>query len=135
MKTYEVKSNLVLIDLLAEDINKWAEGKGFQDTLKPFMEDQNVGPIMMETLRLLEKSQKVALMHSELSEMLEGLRKCPPSTLVFEGTYLTNEEEELADLVIRALNYAGQFKLRLGAAIGAKMAKNEGRPHMHGKNF
>lgn len=64
---------------------------------------------------------KIALMHSELSEMLEGVRKeqrsekCPDFTL---------EEEEMADLLIRAFDYCGWRRLRVTDAVRAKLAYN-----------
>lgn len=76
------------------------------------------------------KLSKIALMHSELGEMTEGVRKPHPDEHCPE---FTSEEIELADALIRAFDYAGAFNLRLGAAILAKMAYNESRPYMHGK--
>lgn len=76
------------------------------------------------------KLSKIALMHSELGEMTEGVRKphadehCPE---------FTSEEIELADAFIRGFDYAAAFNLRLGEAILAKMEYNASRPHMHGK--
>lgn len=76
------------------------------------------------------KLSKIALMHSELGEMTEGVRKphqdehCPE---------FTSEEVELADTLIRAFDYAEAFGLRLEEAILAKMEVNAGRPYKHGK--
>ena len=44
-------------------------------------------------------------------------------------------EEELADLIIRALDFAGYHQLRLGEAILAKMTFNLNRPFKHGKKY
>ena len=95
-------------------VHEWAKRKGFWD------EDRNPGEI-------------IALMHSELSEALEAMRKGNP----FDEHVpeFSNLEVELADLVIRVLDYSAGCKLRVGDAIAAKMAYNETRPHKHGKKF
>jgi hypothetical protein len=77
------------------------------------------------------KGEKIALMHSELSEMLEAVRKnIAHSEHIPE---FTGEEEELADLFIRGFDYAGRNNLRLAQAVVAKMVFNLSRPYMHGK--
>lgn len=76
------------------------------------------------------KLSRIALMHSELSECLEGIRKDLPDD------HLPNrsmEVCELADTVIRILDYAGAYQLPLMEVILEKMAYNGTREFMHGK--
>lgn len=102
---------------LSAFVHRWAQSKGFWD--------YKGVPIYCE------KATKIALMHSETSELLETIRK--PAMSSIEG--YSNEEEELADLVIRVLDYCGHYNLDLGGAILAKVKKNLARPHKHGKAF
>lgn len=76
--------------------------------------------------------EKIALMHSELSEALEADRKSLPSDKIdgFSGV-----EEELADVLIRILDFAGHHQLRLGEALTAKVLYNLTRPYKHGKAY
>ena len=76
--------------------------------------------------------EKIALMHSELSEALEADRKSLDAEHIpgFSGV-----EEELADVIIRVLDFAGHHQLRLGEALSAKIAYNLTRPFKHGKAY
>ena len=77
-----------------------------------------------------DKGLKIALMHSELSEALEAVRNGnPQSEKIPEFTLL---EEELADVVLRIMNFGGQLKLRIAEAIVAKDEYNSNRPYKHG---
>ena len=78
---------------------------------------------------------KIALMHSELSELLEGHRRGKANQLDEHCPNFTNEEIETADLIIRALDFAGWRGHRLGQALVAKMEYNKGRPYKHGKSY
>lgn len=69
-------------------------------------------------------AEKKALIHSEVSESLEGLRKNKMDEHCRE---FTSDEVELADTIIRICDYAGARRMRLGAALVAKMAYNEVR--------
>ena len=73
-------------------------------------------------------------MHGEVSELWEATRKGKlDAPCDKEGCELTCAEEELADLVIRAMDCAVVLGVDLGAAILKKSRYNEGRPFMHGK--
>ncbi len=75
---------------------------------------------------------KIALMHSELSEALEADRKSLNAEHI---PGFTGVEEELADVIIRVLDFAGHHQLRLGEALSAKIAYNLTRPFKHSKAY
>lgn len=78
------------------------------------------------------KGEMIALIHSELSECLEAVRKprmdehCPEHT---------SEAVEMADAIIRILDYCAGHGIDLGPAFEAKMEFNRGRPFKHNKAF
>lgn len=76
------------------------------------------------------KLSKLELITSELAEAAEAIRK---NELDSHITDMSGEVVELADAVIRILDYAGAFNLPLSEAIGRKLAYNKGRAYKHGK--
>jgi len=69
-------------------------------------------------------------MHSELSEALEALRHGNGPDDHIPQFFWT--EAELADVVIRIMDYGAARGLRVAEAIEAKMDYNAGREKMHG---
>lgn len=67
---------------------------------------------------------KLCLIHSEISEAMEGHRKNQMDTHLPHRAMI---EVELADAVIRIADLAGALGLDLGAAIAEKMAYNATR--------
>lgn len=69
--------------------------------------------------------EKIALIHSEASEMLDALRDGNEDAL----------GEECADLLIRLLDFTDARNIDLDYHVDRKMAKNIDRPRLHGREF
>lgn len=74
------------------------------------------------------------LIHAEVSEWVEALRKGNPRSDKL-GPRFSLGEEEAADAVIRIMHICAALKYNLAAAIIKKMAYNKTRPRKHGKKF
>ena len=70
------------------------------------------------------KGEMLCLIHSEVSEAMEGARK---GILDDHLTSRPMEEVELADAIIRICDYAGGFNLDVAGALEEKLAYNAQR--------
>lgn len=91
--------------------------------------DKGFWDLNVEPFHTLFYLSRIALIDSESAEVLEAIRKEKGDDVVVE---------ELADIIIRTLDlwaglvHDGYTKRDIGEAIRTKMAKNAGRPQMHG---
>ena len=78
--------------------------------------------------------EDIALMHSELSEMLEAFRSNGPSVSEKIAPF-TEAEDEAADVIIRLMHFGRTHGLDIAGALLAKARYNTTRPYLHGKKF
>ena len=85
----------------------------------------------------ISPAEYLALIHSEVSECLEEFRAGRNPSEIRHGNDGKPEGVpiELADVVIRVFDMAGEFGIDLESAIIEKHEFNKGRPFLHGKKF
>ncbi len=121
---------------IQEQMNSTAHDKGwYQSKLLniahqfPYAKQVDAIEVQRE-LQGIEDARRIALMHSELSEALEGLRHGNgPSEHIPEFSAV---EEEYADTIIRICDHAQERGWRIAEAIIAKANFNKGRSFRHG---
>ena len=106
------------LKLLQVQIHQNAKDKGFWES----------------QLTYQELVTKLALIASEVFESINFIRSASEASSLQDH----NRRElsaELADIIIRTLDFAEGLGLDLGEAIEKKMAVNKDRPYKHGKRF
>ncbi|MFW6272191.1 MAG: hypothetical protein ACOC2U_00210 [bacterium] len=79
--------------------------------------------------------EKLLLLHSEVSEMVEALRKDKLNAPSEKIPNFTNFEEELADLFLRGMHMSKKLNLKIAAAMIAKLEYNDKREFKHGNKL
>ena len=97
------------LQTLAKEIGDWRRAKGFKTGWE-------------------NMSEKLLLVHSEVSEAAEALR-------TLETGKMDEFHEELADILIRVFDICDAIKMDIPKVIKNKMDRNAERPIRHGKKF
>lgn len=84
-----------------------------------------IGPSTIE-----KKQAKLMMICGEATEVSDALRVGNPVSEKIPG--FTSEEEELADIVLRVMDYAAKEGCNVAEAIEAKLKYNTTRPYRHG---
>ena len=99
------------------DAGWWSDLKTGQDFAQEARDGSRLGKALV--------AEKLCLVHSEVSEAMEGARKNLQDDKLPHRKMI---EVELADAMIRIFDLAGALKLDIGAAIQEKRAFNAIRP-------
>lgn len=120
-------------DAWADTIHAWARGKGFYDreilgvipgpVYHVPSADPSDGPREIRNPSL--PSEKLMLIVTEVAEVMEARRDGDED----------HEEEEVADILIRTLDYAAYRGFSMDEAVPVKMDKNRRRRRLHGRTF
>ncbi len=87
---------------------------------------------MPEGASVLWDGNQICMIHGEVSEAHEGLRK---DAMDDKLLHRKSVEVELADAVIRIMNYGRERGLDIAGAITEKSEFNATRPYMHGNKL
>jgi hypothetical protein len=128
--------SLEILNQLRDHVAENAKSKGFKEPPKGIAREVWFSP----ELDVIRNAVYAANLHGEQSELWEAARKghlhvpCDKAEKMVEKGLpaLTCAEEELADIIIRALDNAADLGVDIGKALAVKMAFNSGRPFQHG---
>lgn len=142
----EQNSIVDIFNNLSLEVGEWSRSKGFREDWEDsyWLEDMveldgcldskshDKLRAIAEVLRANVIGTKIALVVSEMSELLKRLREIGAAEAL-QGD--ANIAEEIADTHIRLFDLANMIGADVGTALGDKMKVNENRPYKHGKKF
>lgn len=129
MNDHQKQSLIAFFTGLQNEAHANSRAKGFWAPYDFILHIDATEEMRMALIRIWNLS-RTALEHEELGEKTTGIRKD------LKDDHLPHRDMvvcEMADTVIRLMDYAGAYNLPLMEVILEKMAYNAGRPFMHGK--
>ena len=117
------EENVVQKEFISTWMNQWSEAIHNNNLDKGFWDDYNEEDVNHDVCKL-------GLITTEVSEAIEARREGLNDKHL---PHRTGEEVELADAVIRIMDYCGKKGYDLGGAIYEKLEYNKTRPYKHGK--
>lgn len=132
------KQFIEMFSMIQEACNKMAHSKGWYESQLEYLRkgmDFGIEGKMQEDdfkdeIELAQDGTRIALMHSELSEALEGLRRGNGHS--YHIPDFSAVEEEFADVIIRIMDVSQERGWKVAEALIAKMEFNATRPQRHG---
>ena len=127
---------LEVFNRVRDHVSANAKAKGFKDPPQGILREV----WFSRPLEIFRAAVYMANMVGEVAEFWEAARKgklrepCDKAeSMTAKGLpVLTCAEEELADMIIRALDNAAELEVDIAKAVAVKMAYNSGRPYQHG---
>lgn len=114
------------------------EGDDVRDLTEEIREDDST---LADSVLSSYYSKRLNLIHDELAEAHEELRNGRKMDEAYENTSPGKEGKpegipsELADVVIRVFDLAGEVGIDLADVIASKLEYNSSREKMHGRKF
>ena len=124
-----------MLTKLSKEINTDVRKKGFWNSMHTAIKlSEENGGKSTKDIKDAFIAQKLALVHTEISEAVEALRKEGYEANGYGLFEKDSFADELADSIIRILDLCGELKIDIQKQIDWKLEKNKQREFMHGKN-
>lgn len=127
----QVKQLSTGLNDLAKKVHGLNVAKGFYDEQPT--KDRQIMLVVGELAEAHEATRKGKTAHKDFVSVATGSLEADKGD--FELYVKDTEEDEIADAVIRLLDYCGNRGIDLDAHINLKLAYNQSRPYRHGKQF
>jgi hypothetical protein len=136
MTTEYTPESLEILNKLRDSVSTNAKTKGFKNPPPGISAEV----WFSKPLDVIRAAVYAANLHGEQSEMWEAARDgklhapCDKAQKMTDKGLpaLTCVAEEIADIIIRALDNAAEFDVDVAEAVSVKMAYNSGRAYKHG---